>query len=206
MPQGNLNYSMQRGANTALTAIAGDAEGNTQIVQSHGDTFNATFNKRTFFAANQSGVTTSAGLATTYTGLCLSNPAASTVNLSPRRVAGSLIVAPAALTAFGLIVGYSAAGIVTHTTPLTSLQSMFIGGGTVPQALVDTACTLVGTPTWSIWLTITSSATSVVSFSLELQGTRLIPPGGYMAIGSTIAGPTSGLLASIDWEEVALTG
>lgn len=206
MPQINLFYSMQRPGSTAGTPIAGDPQGNTQVVQSHGDSYNASFAKRMFFAANQAGVTTSAALATAYTGLCLSNPAASTVNLSPRRISGALIVAPAALTAFGAIVGYSAAGIVTHTTPLTSLQSMFVGGGTVPQGLVDAACTLVGTPTWGVFTGLTPSATGVVSFSLELQGSFLIPPGGYIAIGTTIAGPASGLLASISWEEVALTG
>ena len=206
MPQNNLFLAMQRAGGTALTPIEGDIEGNQQIIQAHGDTYNATFNKRTFFAANQAGVTTSAGLATTYTGLCLSNPAASTVNLSPRRVSGALIVAPAALTAFGVIVGYSAAGVVTHTTPLTSLQSMFVGGGTVPQGLTDAACTIVGTPAWAIWLGLTPSATGVVAFSLELQGSLLIPPGGYLAIGSTIAGPSSGLVASITWEEIPIAG
>lgn len=206
MPQYPLSYNMQRPGSTALTAIAGDPEGNTQIVQTHGDSYNAAFNKRLFFAANQSAVTTSAGLATTYVGLCLSNPAASTVNLSPRRVAGFLIVAPAALTGFNLITGWSAAGIVTHTTPLTSLQSTFVGNATVPQGLADTACTLVGTPVWSLPLTVTSGATSVVAFSLELQASFIIPPGGYMAIGTTIAGPTSGLFAVITWEENPLTG
>lgn len=206
MPQYPSNYNMQRPGSTALTAIAGDPEGNSQIVQAHGDSYNASFSKRLFFGANQAGVTTSAGLATTYTGLCLSNPAASTVNLSPRRITGVIIVAPAALTAFGVIVGYSAAGIVTHTTPLTSLQSLLVGSAAVPQGLVDTACTLVGTPAYAAFIGLTSAATSVASFSLELQASIIIPPGGYMAIGTTIAGPTSGLLASISWEENPLTG
>lgn len=206
MPQYPLSLNMQRPGSTAFTAIEGDSEGNTQIVQVHGTTYNAAFNKRLFFAANQSGVTTSAGLATTYTGLCLSNPAASTVNLTIRRVTGVLIVAPAALTALGLIIGFAAGGITAHTTPLTSLQSEFIGNATVPQALVDTACTLVGTPTWNQFLALTPSATGVVGFNVDLNGETVIPPGGYLAIGSTIAGPASGLLASIDWEEIALTG
>ena len=106
----------------------------------------------------------------------------------------------------GIIAGYSAAGIVTHTTPLTSLQSEFIGSGATPQGLVDSACTLVGTPTWNDWLGLTPSATGVMIFNLDLDGESTIPPGGYLAIGSTIAGPTSGLLASISWEEIPVTG
>jgi hypothetical protein len=123
-----------------------------------------------------------------------------------RRISGALIVAPAALTAYGLIVGWSSAGIVTHTTPLTSLQPEFIGNTTVPQALMDAACTLVGTPTWNSFFAITPSATGVVGFNMDINGEIVIPPGGYMAIGSTIAGPASGLLASIAWEEIPLAG
>lgn len=206
MPQYPLALNMQRPGSTAFTAQEGDAEGNLQIAQSHGITYNATFNKRLFFGANQSGVTTSAGLATTYTGLCLSNPAASTVNLSVRRISGALIVAPAALTAYGLIVGWLASGITVHTTPLTSLQSEFIGNIGVPQGLTDSACTLVGTPAWNSFFAITPSAIGVVGFNADLNGEVVIPPGGYLAIGSTIAGSTSGLLASIAWEEIPLAG
>jgi hypothetical protein len=206
MPQGPLSTNIAVSPSKSSVPSQADSEGNLQLVQAHGDTYNATFNKRTFFAANQAGVTTSAGLATTYTGLCLSNPAGSTVNLSPRRVSGVLIVAPAALTAFGVIVGYSAAGVVTHTTPLTSLQPMFVGNAAVPQGLADAACTIVGTPAWGVFMGLTPSATGVASFSLELQGSFVIPPGGYLAIGTTIAGPASGLLASISWEEIAITG
>ena len=206
MPQNNLFFQGQRAGSTALTPSQLDVEGNTQSVQAHGNSYNAAFNKRLFFGANQAGVTTSAALATTYTGLCLSNPAASIANLSVRRVSGALIVAPAALTAYGLIVGWSAAGIITHTTPLTSLQPEFIGNTTVPQALVDAACTLVGTPAWNAFFAITPSTTGVVGFNMDINGEIVIPPGGYMAIGSTIAGSSSGLLASISWEEIPLAG
>ena len=41
-----------------------------------------------FMAANPSGVTTSAGLATTYVGIVLSNPAGAAVSLYLRRFAG----------------------------------------------------------------------------------------------------------------------
>jgi len=183
-----------------------DAGGNLQAVQAHGGKYNASFNNRLFFAANQAGVTTSAGLATTYAGLCLSNPAGSTVNLVPRRITLDLRVAPAALTAYGLIVGFSAAGITVHTTPLTSLQAEFLGAVVTPAGLTDAACTLVGTPAWNSFFGVTPSATGVVSFNFDIDGEIVIPPGGYMAIGSTIAGPAAGLLASIAWEEIPVKG
>lgn len=208
MPQGPLPINIATGpaAGKPRVPISADAGGNMQIVQAHGTRYNASFNKRLFFAANQAGVTTTAGLATTYTGLCLSNPAASLVNLSPRRISGVFVVAPAALTALGLIVGWAAGGITAHTTPLTSLQSTFLGSGVVPSALVDAACTLVGTPTYEDFMAITPSATGVVGFSMDLDGEVTIPPGGYLAIGTSIAGPASGLLAKIAWEEIPVSG
>lgn len=152
-------------------------------------------------AANQTGATTSVGLATTYTGLCLSNPAGSGKNLSLLRISGSLNVAPAALTAIGLIVGYAAAGIVMHTTPVTPLNT-FLGSATALVGLVDAACTLVGTPAWGAWLGETPTATGVTTFDRVSDGSILIPPGGYAAIGTSIAGPAAGLLASFVWQEI----
>src|ERR1700733_10723409 len=52
-----------------------------------------------FRGSNQTGATLSAGIATTYTGLCLSNPATplgtAAVNLIVRYVTGTIIIAPA---------------------------------------------------------------------------------------------------------------
>lgn len=150
------------------------------------------------------GVATSAGLAATYTGLCLSNPAGSGKNLVLVRASGALDVAPAALTAYGLIIGYSAAGVVTHTTALTPLTLSPIGTGVALVGLADAACTIVGTPAWGQFFGETPSATGVTTFNFFFDGTTIIPPGGYAAIGSTIAGPAAGLYGSLVWFEKPL--
>ena len=157
-------------------------------------------NTQRTLAANQAGVTTSAGLATTYVGLVLSNPAGSGIGLLLRRVAGAFIVAPATVTGFNLIVGYSAAGIVTHTTALTPFSGE-IGLGPTPAAKLDSAATLVGTPAYSMVLAETPTATTLLSFSVDLNGTIILPPGAYAAIGTTIAGPASGFQGSFQWQE-----
>lgn len=174
----------------------------SDLIQSplHGNKYHASKRGNLFIGANQTGATTSAALATTYTGLCLSNPAASGKNLALRRVSAVLNVAPAALTSVGLIVGYAAGGITVHTTALTP-QSAKIGSGLTPVAKLDAACTLVGTPTWGQWLTVTPAATSVVALTVDTEASMVIPPGGYVAIGTLIAGPASGLLGSMEWEE-----
>lgn len=153
-----------------------------------------------FQGGNQSGVTTSVGLATAYTGLCLSNPANSGVRLILRGITGMLVVAPAALTSFNLITGFAAGGIVTHTTPLSPGPAL-IGGSAAPSGLLDSACTLVGTPVFTIDLGLTPTATSVTSFALDLKGAVILSPGAYAAIGTTIAGPASGFIGSMQWLE-----
>lgn len=147
-----------------------------------------------------SAVTTSAGLATTYVGLCLSNAAGSTVNLVLQRVAGSFIVATSTITMIGLITGYAAGGITVHTTALTPFNAL-IGTGAVPVAKADSAATLVGTPLWTMTLA-QAAASSTTAFNVDLQGGIIIPPGGYAAIGTSIAGPASGFQGSFEWLEL----
>jgi hypothetical protein len=153
--------------------------------------------------------TLSAGLATTYVGLCLSNPAASTVNLVLKQVAGTIVVAPAGELALGLITGWSAAGVVTHTTALTPISG-YVGAaasagsvvGPATQAKLDQACTIVGTPAWDRWFAAGPASTNNVSFSADMEDDVIIPPGGYAAIGANVAGPAAGFLGSMQWEEL----
>lgn len=162
--------------------------------------------RQLFMGANPSGVTTSAGLATTYVGLCLSNPAGNAsggkpINLMLRRVSGVVIVAPAAVLAFNLITGYAAGGVTVHTTALTPFSAQ-IGTGPAPTAKLDSACTLVGTPVWSMPIGTTPVATDLLSFNIDLCGAIIIPPGGYVAIGTNVTGPVSGFQGGFSWEEV----
>lgn len=204
MPQGPLVGAIAKifgGSTVGLLSAGKQFDG--LVSQLHGEKYTAAYNGALFSGANPSGVTTSAALATTYVGLCLSNPAGSGKNLAVRRVAGALIVAPAALTGFNLITGYVAGGITAHTTPLT-VRSSLIGTGAAGVGLLDSACTLVGTPAYSMVLAETPSATGVVAFATDVEGGIILPPGAYVAIGTTIAGPASGFQGSIEWEEFAV--
>lgn len=158
-----------------------------------------------FQASNQTGATLSNALATTYTGFCLSNPIASTVNLVLVRASLQIIVATAAIQSFGLITGSSAAGVVTHTTPITAWGTSFVGNATpTSQAKVDAACTIVGTPIWARFLG-TLPTTSTGNFTEDEAGSIIIAPGGYVAFGAFgAAGPTAGALGTMVWAEEAL--
>lgn len=207
MGQGPLaSYSAKNLSNFAAPMLVGKQSDllNSQL---HGEKYTQAYFGNLFRGANPTAVTTSAGLNATYVGLCLSNPAANTKNLVLRRVTGITIVAPT-LLGFGLIVGFLAAGITAHTTALTTLGSGFLGtgagAGAAPSGKLDSACTLVGTPVWAEWLATNGVTGNNINFSLDLHGAIVIPPGGYAALGTSIAGPASGFLGSMEWEEVAV--
>lgn len=166
-----------------------------------------TYRRATFNAANQAGATTTVGLATTYTGLCLSNPIGSGVNVVLLSAGYSFIVAFPAGAAVGLMTGYSATTNVTHTTPSTTLNNSFIGVGAAPLAKVDTAATLTGSPVVNMLLDsgITGAITTGVTNGLSLariDGQIILPPGAYVAFYTSTVSGTNGFLGSFSWQEI----
>ena len=163
----------------------------------------ASYGKQLWSASTQAAQAVSVGLATTYTGLCLSNPNKSNANLYLLRVGLALSAAPAATASFGIIGGISTTD-VAHTTPGT-VASTFLGYAGPHTGLVDTAAT-IPTPTWLEQLmggftvaTLPSSPLSIFDF----QGSWVIPPGGFIAVGALTA--ASGLWSMV-WFEGPLNG
>lgn len=156
--------------------------------------------QRLFYAANQAAQAVTVALATTYTGLCLSNPIQSNVCLVPVQVGISLSVAPAAIAPIGLIGGYSTTD-VAHTAALTPGQGLLKGSAGVGKA--DSSAT-IPTPVWLQQLMggFTAAALPATSPALiDLQGAWIIPPGGFIAIGALTA--VTGLF-SINWLELPI--
>lgn len=194
------------------------------MTQRHGDWYNSSYGTpaivspatpakagTNFRCSNPTSVTLSAALALTYTGLCLSNPAGSALNLVVHRIAGVITAAPAAFLGIGLIQGWSAAGVTAHTTPLNSnIVNSYVGAApaagsilaNAPVANVDAACTLVGTPAWDRWLVSNGASAGGFSLTTDIQDDLIVPPGGYIAIGATVAGP-AGSFFTIGWEELS---
>jgi hypothetical protein len=163
-----------------------------------------------FMGASQVTASLSVGLAATYTGLCLNNPAASGLNLSVKEIAGLITSAVTGQIGLGLIIGWAAAGVTVHTTPLdTDILAAYVGAaatGTPPVAgpasiaHLDAACTLVGTPLFAKWFVANGAANACTSFLYDAADGIIIPPGGYIAIGSPSA--QGGFLGSFAWEEI----
>ena len=156
-----------------------------------------------FVAANVAAKATSVGLTTTYTGLCVSNPAGSGKNLIMLGCQYAISVAEVAIATQHLIAGYSVAGVVTHTVVLPSpgIQNCFINGASDSVANADTEATIVN-PFYLIPVRggFTAGALGGPGTGnwIDLNGMFTIPPGGWIANGSLTA--TTGFAAFV-WTE-----
>jgi hypothetical protein len=173
----------------------------------HSRNYEANYRRTLFRAANQAGVVTTVGLALTYTGLCISNPVGSLINVVLAKVGIAFLVAFPAAAAYGIMTGYNAGTNVTHSVAGTPL-SAFVGVGASGTALIDTSCVFPTAPVVHTILGsgLTGTITTVPSIPLftDLEGSVILPPGAYAAIyTSTVSGAAS-LLASFVWEEVPL--
>ena len=153
-----------------------------------------------YSASNTAAQAVSVALATTYTGLCLSNPINSGYNLVLLGCNYSLTVAPAAIASLHLIAGYSATADVTHTTPGT-VRNNLIGVGVDSIAKVDTAAT-ISTPYYLVSLGSGFTAAALYPTTpnwIDLKGQYVIPPGGFVAFGALTA--VTGI-GSFSWAEI----
>lgn len=164
---------------------------------------------KVFQAANQGpgGTTTTVGLAATYTGLVISNPAGSNVNLVMIQAGIAVVGAPAAVSTLGFLAGYAAAGVVTHTTPLVPLSTFLNTTVATGLAKADSAATLVGTPILFLPIGVTpiTGATAnvvnppVVLNVYDFKGCVVLPAGAYIAVyTSTVLS----VIAGFTWAEV----
>ena len=187
-------------ADGTFPVMLGDKQGAGVVSELHARYYNLTYRGKTFSAANQAAQATTVALATTYTGICISNPIGSGINLEMLLASWALSVAPAAIATIGLITGQSGTTNVTHTTPLTPVSD--IVGGAAGLALADSAATITGTPRWHHQLMGGFTAAALPSSPqvlFDLAGAIIIPPGGYIAIGSLTA--VTGL-GSFKWAEL----
>jgi hypothetical protein len=180
-----------------------DNLGGLTVTQLNSRYYETTYRRQMYTIANQSGVTTSAALTTTYVGLCLDNPTSSTVNLVLTKAGYSFTVAPAAAVAVGLMTGTGA----SITGAVTS-RNRFVGG-VGSQALASTSLTLPGTPVLETILdTVTTAAITTapkgVGAIIDLEGSLILPPGAFVAFYTSTASGASGFFGSFQWIEVPL--
>ena len=202
----NVKVGPQGLADGSLTTARGGKSGETIIGQAHGKYAEASMRGKIFVAANQTGCVWTIGLATTYTGCVVSNPAGSGVNLSILGASFSEVVAPGGIQMAYLAGAYSATA-VTHSVPGVILPCL-IGSGATSQAKFDTGATLPVAP--AILLPMTSGKTSAALSTAacpawtEVGGLITVAPGGFIAVCCFTVGAAVGQYGAIMWEEVPI--
>lgn len=177
-------------------------EGGAIMQSAHGSSYLSTISEVSFSAANPgaAGVVTTVATATTYTGLCLSNPIGSDVIISIDHVHAAFSVVFPAACHIGIMTGYHATTDVVHTTPVTPVNSK-IGIGGAGKAKVDSSATLPIAPTVRM-LFGHALASAAGSYSLAFTGGLQLIPGAFVAIYTSTVSGAAALMGSYSWEEI----
>lgn len=190
----------QNAGDTSVTKARGGKQGDQIISELHGRYYEQTYRGNGYSVCTQgTSVTTTAALATTFTGLAVGNPAGSGFNL----VLNKFSAAQFAVGVAGTIGIMGAAGaIAASLTP----QNRMLGG----KASVATASAgaTISTP---LLITTFGSVGSVATtgYGLEsgifvdLEGSIIVPPGFFVASYTSTA-QTSAFQFSFAWEEVRI--
>ena len=161
---------------------------------------------RVFSASNQAAVAITAALATTYTGLCLYNPATSGKNAILLGFGYSSTIAVPTATSIGIM---SAAVVTTATMTAAAVitaKNRLIGSTVASSMLIDDDCTLNGTPTLDFSFS-TAFAEAVTAGTIgpntwiDLNGNTVLKPGSYVAAYSATAN-SAAFRFSFLWKEV----
>jgi len=195
-----LTVGPQTGTDGAVVASRAGRTGEGIVTELQARYAEQVIRGNTFLAANTGAQAVSVALATTYTGLCLSNPIGSVRNLVLVEVSFGLTVAPAAIASIHLIGGSSATAQVTHTTPVTPTSAL-LGSSFTAAGKADSAAT-IPTPIYLDTLMggFTAAALpSSPSTTFDIAGRIVLGPGGFIAIGALTA--VTGI-GSMTWVEV----
>jgi hypothetical protein len=199
---------VQNQSDGAVIQSRGGKQGDQIVSELHGRYYEQTYRRNIFVGSNGATPTvTTVALATTYTGLALINPISSMVNLSVLKVGVSFIVVFPAVATVGVMTGYSPLGTTTFSAAATDgLSSVFNGTRGVGRAALS--ATLVGTPqlhtVFGSGLTGAATVQTTQWALYDMEGSLIIPPGGYAAIYTSTVCGAAGMAASFMWEEVAL--
>lgn len=192
------NEEMLRLGNTT-ELIVGDA---------HGRYYEAVSRGSVFAVANQSGVTSQAGLSGTTPVLALFNPKGSGVNgvLIYAGCVHSVAFAAAAVIWLAANMNVAAADVTgTEATPRNAL----LGNNRTASLRGLTAATLPGAPVAvaSLGVGLTGAITTIPSLQplgKWFDGSVVLGPGSAISIQTSTASGASGLFCEFLWEEVPL--
>lgn len=185
----------------SVNPFRSDKDGNLVVTPVGGKYADLVLAERVFSVANQAVKSTTAALATTWTGLGICNPSDSPVNLILLSFSAAQGAAGAA-GAVGIMIA-DTTGLASELTPVNQL----VGSSQGSEAIADTAAT-VGTPVlYRLGGTLGSVATTayglVQGVHMDLEGSLILPP-GYSALSYTTGATTNALIMAFVWIEEAV--
>ena len=180
----------------------GGRQGDIIVSELHGRYYEQTYRGNMFSVASQAVATTTVGLATTYTGLCLANPISSTVNLLLNKCTlMQSVIQATQVEGYAIAFGSNKTTNVTLSTPATT-QSNIIGSGYVSKAVAATSATLPTAPLYGGFLQNTAAAsTNGPGAIIDFEGSIILPPGAYACFVTPTQASVAGLWFSFQWEE-----
>lgn len=161
------------------------------------------------FSGASGAVTTSAALATTYTGLVLTNPVGSPVSLVLQAASYAPLVAQTSALSIGLMGGYSTTAVVQTTAVTPSSNYLGSGWNVGGSGLLAKAATLPVAPT--LLFVLGSLTTGAITVQMQGggfidlndgQNLIVVPPGGFIAWYTSVASAATSVNLSLQWAEV----
>lgn len=202
LSQGIVGVQNNADTSTPITQRYGQ-QGEGMVSELHARYYEQTVRNKMFSVNTQgTAITTTAALATTWTGLGIANAAASAVNLVLTKFTATQFAVGAAAT-IGLMGGVGV--LAASLTP----QSRLLGSGT--SAATTTTASAGATISTPLLITTFGSLGSVATtgYGLEpgiyvdLEGSIIVPPGSFIVTYTSIA-TTSALNFGFTWEEVPI--
>lgn len=186
--------------------------GDQIVSELHGRYYEGVYRRTRFGGSMQAVIATAtiAGVATGITGVSvLYNPPGNGVNVVIEKFGVGFVLAPAAPLVYGIATGFSQSALSGTLTTLGP-KSKLIGSGAVPTAgLVASASVtlpVAATVDQVLGQLDTGAVTTVTGVSglYDLEGSIVLPPGGYAHFWTSAALAASAHIASWEWEEVPI--
>lgn len=206
----NIVGQPSAGANNALLSGRAGQLGDAIVSELHGRYYETTYRGASFLLS----VSTAAAV-TAYTGgaggtpmICLFNPSGSGRNAVINKASVGNVVASslAGTVAFGLYFGQTAAITQATTTApwsmATQLQSGSVMTGFRNVALTSSTAASNVIPVAAYYWATGAGAALVTGGPIDLEGSVIIPPGCYIALGGSAALTSATWIGSLQWEEV----
>lgn len=184
-----------------VNPLRADNLGSLVVQASGGKYYDLVTAGRVFVVANQAAVATTAAMATTWTGLCVSNPPTSNINIALLKFGAVNTVACPTATNIGLMTGFSTTAIAASLTP----RNRYVGNS-AGTAVATASATLPATPVLEqVFMTggtLATTGNAVGSVTdIDLDGSLVLPPGGFVATYS-FAANTAAWIFSFMWAEI----